>query len=102
MTEWEQVVYDEAINIIAATTKQVLKDNIQAYPEDFAQVIALPNGIKELADKCVVVLLGKAKRDVQEADKGCALLLTAGATFIRLNSEAITNKVVELYSADKK
>jgi len=47
------------------------------------------------------VLLGKAKRDVQEADKGCALLLTAGATFIRLNSEAITNKVVELYSADK-
>jgi len=101
MTEWEQVVHDKAINLVATTIKQALKAKIQEHPEDFAQVIALPNGIKELADKCVVVLLGKAKRDVQEADKGCALLLTAGATFIRLNSEAITNKVVELYSANK-
>jgi len=54
-----------------------------------------------LAGECIVVLLDKAERDAQEADKGCALLLTVGAAFLVLNFEAITDKVVELYNADK-
>lgn len=101
MTEKEQVVHDAAINLVATTIKQILDDKIQEYPEDFAQVLALPNGIRMLAGECIVVLLNKAECNAQEADKGCALLLTAGAAFLALNPAAITNKVVELYDADK-
>lgn len=101
MTEKEQAVHDETINLAATAIKQALKDKIREYPEDFAQVLALPDGIKKLANECMVVLLDKAERDSQEADKGCALLMTAGATFLVLNVAAITAKVVELYNADK-
>ena len=101
MTEKEQTVHDKAINIAATTIKQVLKDKIREYPEDFAKIIALPDGIKKLAGECIVVLFNKADNDSQEADEGCALLLIAGATFIVLNAASITDKVVELYNADK-
>lgn len=101
MTDKEQDVHDEAINLAATAIKQALKDKIREYPEDFAPALALPDGIKKLAGACMAVLLNKAERDSQEADKGCALLMTAGATFLVLNVAAITAKVVELYNADK-
>ena len=101
MTEKEQTVHDAAINIAATTIKQVLKDKIREYPEDFAEVIALPDGIKKLAGECIDALLDKAEHDVQKADKGCELLLAVGATFIVLNAASITDKVVKLYNADK-
>jgi len=101
MTDKEQAVRDEAINLAAMVIKQALKDKIREYPQDFAPVLALPDGIKKLAEECVVVLLDKAERDAQKADKGCELLLAAGATFIILNVVAISDKVVELYNTDK-
>ncbi len=101
MTDKEQAVHDETINLAATAIKQALKDKIREYPEDFASVLALPDGLNKLAGECVGVLLDKAERDSQKADKGCALLLAAGATFIILNAAVITAKVVELYNADK-
>lgn len=101
MTEKEQAVHDTAINLVAKAIKQVLKDKFREYPEDFAKVIALPDGIKKLTGECIGALLDKAEHDVQKADKGCGLLLATGATFIVLNAASITDKVVKLYNADK-
>lgn len=101
MTEKEQTVHDTAINLAATAIKLVIKDKIREYPEDFAKIIALPDGIKKLAGECIDILLDKVEHDSQKADKGCELLLVAGATFIVLNAASITDKVVELYNADK-
>lgn len=100
MTEKEQAVHDEAINLAAMAIKQALKDKIQQYPEDFAPVLTKPNAIKTLAGEAIRVLLDKAEADSKNSDKGGALLMAMGASFLILNIEAITNKVVEIYSVE--
>lgn len=94
----KQSAFDAAIEHAATTIKHALKDNIRQHPADFAPVLSKPNAIKMLAGAAIKVLLDKAEKDATSADKGGALLMTMGASFLVLNIEAISDKVVEIYN----
>ena len=96
----KQSAFDAAIEHAATTIKHALKANIAKHPKDFAPVLAKPDGIKRLAGEAVRVLLDKAEANAQTSDKGTAILLTMGASFLVLNVEAISDKVVEIYNND--
>lgn len=100
MTPLEQQAFNGAVEHAATQIKHALKDKIQQYPEDFAPVLTKPNAIKTLAGEAIRVLLDKAEADSKNSDKGGALLMAMGASFLILNIEAITNKVVEIYSVE--
>lgn len=96
----EQSAFDAAIEHAATSIKHALKAHWLKYPKDFEPVIAQPNGIKRLAGEAIKVLLDKAEEDSNKADKGGALLMTMGASFLVLNVEAISDKVAEIYNND--
>ena len=100
MTPLEQQAFDSAVEHAATQIKHALKDNIRQHPADFAPVLSKPNAIKALAGEAIKVLLDKAEEDANSADKGGALLITMGASFLVLNVEAISDKVVEIYNND--
>lgn len=96
----KQSAFDAAIEHAAITIKHALKANIAKHSKDFEPVLAQPNGIKRLAGETVRVLLDKAEANAQTADRGTAILLTMGASFLVLNIEAISDKVAEIYNND--
>ena len=98
MTEKQQELFNITIDLTAKSIVGVLNNQTQKYPEEFAGILALPDGVKRLAQDAVCILLEKAEREAQEADVGNEILLCAGGSFITLNHDALINKVVELYN----
>jgi len=96
----KQSAFDAAIEHAATTIKHALKAHSAKHPKDVEPVLAQPNGIKRLAGEAIRVLLDKAETNAQTADKGTAILLTMGASFLVLNVEAISDKVAEIYNLE--
>ncbi len=96
----KQSAFDAAIEHAATTIKHALKANIAKHSKDVEPVFAQPNAIKMLAGAAIMVLLDKAEEDSNKADKGGALLMTMGASFLVLNVDAISDKVAEIYNND--
>ncbi len=96
----KQSAFDAAIEHAATYIKHALKAHIAKHPKDFAPVLAKPNDIKQLTGKAIRILLNKAETNAQTSDKGTGILLIMGASFLVLNIDTISDKVVEIFNND--